>query len=99
MLRINAWLPVRWGRVSKATEESQGFSIDIVLMNGAGPRHRHPNGEVNFCIPIEGKPTFDGHKPGWVVFPPDSEHVPTVSGGIMLIVYLLPEGAMEFLKA
>jgi len=89
--------PMRWGRVTKATEESRDFSIDVVLMDGAGPKHRHPAGEVNFCIAIDGAPKFDGHGPGWVVFPPDSTHVPTVSGGTMLIVYLLPQGAMEFI--
>jgi len=91
-------LPVKYGRVAKATPESLGFSIDVVHMNGAGPMHRHPNGEVNYCIALDGKPTFDGQGPGWVVFPPESKHVPTVAGGTMLIVYLLPEGAIEFLK-
>jgi len=90
-------LPVRWGRVAKATGESAGFSIDVVLMNGAGPRHRHPRGEVNFCIALEGEPTFVGEPPGWVVEPPGSVHVPQVAGGTMLIVYLLPGGEMEFL--
>jgi hypothetical protein len=91
-------LPVRWGRVSKATEESGDFSIDVVLMTGPGPRHLHPAGEVNYCIALDGEPTFDGDPPGWVVKQPGSEHVPTVAGGTMLIVYLLPGGAMEFLK-
>ena len=90
-------LPMRWGRVSKATPESLDFTIDVVHMNGAGPRHRHPAGEVNFCVATEDQPTFDGHGPGWVVFAPDSVHVPTVEGGMMLIVYLLPQGAMELL--
>ena len=90
-------LPVKWGRVSKATTESLDQSIDVVLMNGAGPRHRHPSGEVNFCIAIDGKPTFEGEPPGWVVMAPNSTHVPTVAGGTMLIVYLLPRGEMEFL--
>jgi hypothetical protein len=91
-------LPMRWGRVSKALPESGDFSIDVVEMNGAGPRHRHPQGEVNFCIATDGEPTFDGQGPGWVVFEPGSVHVPTVAGGMMLIVYLLPSGAMELLK-
>jgi len=89
-------LPVKYGRVSKAREETLGFSIDVVLMSGAGPQHRHPNGEVNYCVALDGAPTFDGSPPGWVVFPPDSRHVPTVAGGTMLIVYLLPAGAIEF---
>ncbi len=91
-------MPVRWGRVSKATPESLEQSIDVVLMNGAGPRHRHPSGEVNFCIAIDGTPTFEGEPPGWVVMKPGSVHVPTVAGGTMLIVYLLPRGEMEFLS-
>ena len=35
-------LPMRWGRISKAVPESLDFTIDIVEMNGPGPRHRHP---------------------------------------------------------
>ena len=92
-------LPVRWGRVARASDETRGFSIDVVLMNGAGPRHRHPNGEIDLCFALEGNPTFDGHPAGWVVYSEDSVHVPTVAGGTMLIVYLLPDGAMEFLEA
>ncbi|NOT30995.1 MAG: DUF4863 family protein [Planctomycetes bacterium] len=92
-------LPVKFGRVAKATEATLGFSIDVVHMTGPGPLHRHPNGEVNYCVALEGQPTFDGQAPGWVVFPPESQHVPTVAGGAMLIVYLLPQGAIEFLQS
>lgn len=88
--------PVRWGRVCKATPETRDLSIDVVDMTGPGPRHLHPRGEVNYCIALEGAPTFDGEPPGWVVKPPASSHVPTVAGGRMLIVYLLPSGAIEF---
>ncbi len=91
-------MPVRWGRVAKASEETLGFSIDVVHMNGAGPRHRHPRGEIDYCVAMDGSPTFDGREPGWVVFPNDSIHVPTVAGGTMLIVYLLPKGEMDFLE-
>jgi hypothetical protein len=68
-------------------------------MTGPGPRHRHPRGELNYCIALEGAPTFMGQAPGWVVEPPGSEHVPTVAGGRMLIVYLLPQGEIEFLAS
>ena len=37
-------LPVRWGRAAKPSEETHEFSIDVVHMTGAGPRHRHPAG-------------------------------------------------------
>lgn len=88
--------PVRWSRVAKPGAETDGFSIDVVHMSAPGPRHRHPAGEVDYCIGLEGRPTFDGRPPGWVVLPPGSTHVPTVEGGTMLVVYLLPGGEIEF---
>jgi hypothetical protein len=91
-------LPVRYGRVAKASPETNEFSIDVVMMNGAGPQHRHPRGEINFCVALDGQPTFDGEPAGWVVLPPDSSHVPTVENGTMLIVYLLPRGEIEFAR-
>lgn len=91
-------LPVKWGRVAKPTPETLDHSIDVVLMDGAGPKHRHPTGEVSFAIALDGDPRFDGQPAGWVVLPPDSVHVPTVTGGTMLIAYFLPQGAMEFLE-
>lgn len=90
--------PVKYSRPAKASDATSGFSIDVVDMSGPGPKHAHPNGEINWCIALEGDPTFDGEPPGWVVEPPASEHVPTVAGGRMLIVYLLPEGAIEFAR-
>jgi hypothetical protein len=90
--------PLKYGRAARAGEETLGFSIDVVHMSGSGPRHRHPNGEVNFCVPLEGTPAFEGQRSGWVVMPPGSTHVPRVEGGTMLIVYLLPEGKIEFLE-
>jgi hypothetical protein len=89
-------LPVRYGRVCKASPESDDFSIDVVHMNGAGPLHVHPAGEVNYLIPLEGSPRFEGASYGWVVMPPGSSHVPAVEGGRMLIVYLLPGGKIAF---
>ena len=89
-------LPVKWGRVAKATDATDGFSIDAVHMTGPGPRHRHPRGEIDWCVPLDGSPTFDGRAPGWVVCGPDSVHVPTVAGGVMDILYFLPGGAIRF---
>jgi len=85
---------LRFGRVAK---ELSGFSVDAVLMSAKGPRHRHPNGEIDLCFQLDGAPTFDGQPPGWVVYGPGSEHVPTVKGGDMLILYFLPGGAIEWL--
>ncbi len=85
---------IRFGRVAK---ELLGFSVDAVLMDVPGPRHRHPNGEIDLCIATKGEPRFDGNPAGWVVYGKDSVHVPTVRAGEMLILYFLPGGAIEFL--
>ncbi len=85
---------LRYGRVAKDLE---GFSVDAVLMSGPGPRHRHPKGEVDLLFATQGSPRFDERDPGWTVFAPDSTHVPTVTDGEMLILYFLPEAAIEWL--
>ena len=84
---------IRFGRVAK---DLHGFSIDAVLMAVPGPRHRHPNGEIDLCFVTQGEPEFDGQAAGWVVYGKGSAHVPTVAGGEMLILYFLPGGAIEF---
>jgi hypothetical protein len=86
---------VRFGRLAK---DLGGFSVDAVWMNGPGPKHKHPNGEIDLCFRLSGEARFDGQEPGWTVYGPDSQHVPTVAGGEMLILYFLPGGAIEFLR-
>ena len=74
-----------------------GFSVDVVDMDEVvGPHHGHPNGEIDLVMPLEGEAKFDGHGAGWVVYPAGSAHHPTVSGGRALVLYLLPEGSIEF---
>lgn len=99
--RDEGWLTPRkatdtltFGRVAKPTETTRGLSIDAVDMAGAGAPHTHPNGEVSLCFAEDGDPRFCGHPAGWVVVPPGSRHTPDVTGGRMLIVYFLPDGAM-----
>lgn len=84
---------VRFGRVAK---DAAGYSIDAVEMDGPGPKHAHPNGEIDLCFALSGEPDFCGHPPGWSVFAPGSIHVPTVRGGSMRILYFLPGGAIDF---
>ncbi len=48
---------------------------------------------------VEGDPRFDGQPEGWIVFAPGTQHVPTVTGGRMLIAYFLPGGAVEWISA
>lgn len=90
---------IRYGRIFKPTPELHGFSVDVVDMTDiAGPHHTHPNGEIDLIMPIEGDARFDGRSAGWLVYPPGSAHRPTVSGGRALVLYLLPEGRIEFTK-
>lgn len=90
---------VKFGRPIKPGPESQGFSVDVVEMDDiVGPYHAHPNGEIDLIIPIDAEAEFDGRGAGWLVYGPGTEHAPTVTGGKAIILYLLPEGAIEFKK-
>ena len=91
---------IRYGRVEKPSEALHRFSVDVVDMRDVvGPHHVHPDGEVDLVMPLEGDARFDGHGAGWVVYPPGSAHHPTVTGGRALVLYLLPEGRIEFTRA
>jgi hypothetical protein len=94
---------IRWGRVVKHGADTHGFSVDVVDMQDlAGPHHVHPNGEIDMVMPIQADGTpgggarFDGQGAGWKVYAPGSAHRPTVTGGRSLVLYLLPQGAIEF---
>ena len=90
---------IKYGRVIKPGVATHGFSIDVVEMdNIKGPHHRHPNGEIDMIMPLTPGATFDGRGAGWLVYGPDSAHSPTVSEGKALVLYLLPQGAIEFAK-
>lgn len=88
---------IRYGRVIKATPATHNFSVDVVDMTDCiGPHHVHPSGEIDLVMPLERDARLDGPPAGWVVFGPGSGHKPTVSGGGALVLYLLPEGAIQF---
>lgn len=90
---------IRYGRIFKPAPDLHGFSVDVVDMKDiAGPHHAHPNGEIDLIMPIEGDATFDGRRAGWLVFPPGSAHRPTVAKGRALVLYLLPEGRIDFTR-
>ena len=90
---------IKYGRIFKPSDDLQGFSVDVVDMRDiAGPHHVHPNGEIDLVMPIDGGARFDGRPAGWVVMPPGSAHRPTVNQGRALVLYLLPQGAIEFTK-
>ncbi len=88
---------IRFSRPVKPSPATHDFACDAVLMNRvAGPKHTHPNGEINLCFADEGDPRFCGNAEGWVVFRRQSTHVPRVEDGTMSILYFLPGGAIEF---
>ncbi len=86
---------IRFSRVRKAPDED-AWSIEAVHMDRPGPGHTHPRGEVDLCFAVSGDPRFDGAVEGWTVYPAESWHVPTVTGGVMDILYFLPGGKIRF---
>ncbi|ARJ66611.1 DUF4863 domain-containing protein [Magnetospirillum sp. ME-1] len=88
---------IRYGRVAEAEAGLSGFSIDVVHMKDVvGPRHRHPLGEIDMIMSIDKDAKFDGAPRGWLVYPPDSVHRPTLTEGAALVLYLLPDGQIDF---
>ncbi len=87
----------RYGRVIEPCPETGGLSVDVVdLTDWVGSHHRHPKGEVCMVIPITANALFDGEARGWCVYEPASAHHPTVTDGQALILYMLPDGMIEF---
>lgn len=90
---------IKYGRVIDPCPDLEGYSVDVVEMaDVVGPRHAHPKGEIDMIMPLEGNPKFDGHEAGWFVYGPGTVHRPTVNGGRAFILYLLPEGAIDFIR-
>lgn len=90
---------IRFGRVIKPSPRTHGFSVDVVDMdNVVGPHHSHPQGEIDLIMPLTPDAKFDDHPAGWCVYGPNSAHSPTVTSGRALVLYLLPEGQIEFTK-
>lgn len=91
---------IRYGRIFKAADDLHGFSVDVVDMKDiAGPHHTHPLGEIDLIMPLDEGASFDDRPAGWLVCPPGSAHRPTVSSGRALVLYLLPQGSIEFTRA
>ena len=90
---------IRYGRIFKPADDLRGFSVDVVDMRDiAGPHHVHPQGEIDLIMPLDDGATFDGRPAGWCVYPAGSAHSPTVRNGRALVLYLLPQGQIEFTK-
>jgi hypothetical protein len=87
----------RFGRVIEAGPLTSGLSVDVVdLDDTAGPHHRHPLGEICLIMPQDAATRFDGHGAGWCIYEPGSAHTPAVTEGRALVLYMLPEGRIEF---
>jgi hypothetical protein len=90
---------LRYGRVIKPSPETHGFSVDVVLMKDVkGPYHVHPTGEIDMVFPLDETANFDGQGLGWKVYSPGSGHYPTVRNGEAIVLYLLPNGEIDFTK-
>ena len=88
---------IKYGRVIKPAPETANFSVDVVLMEDlAGPHHKHPQGEIDLIMPIDDSAEFDQQGEGWMVKEAGSAHSPTVTNGAALVLYLLPNGEIEF---
>ena len=91
---------LRYGRIFKPADDLHGFSVDVVDMQDvAGPHHTHPEGEIDLIMPLTEGALFDGRAAGWMVTPAGSSHRPTVSNGRALVLYLLPNGRIDFTAA
>lgn len=91
---------IRYGRIFEALPDTHGFSVDVVDMKDiVGRHHVHPHGEIDLIMPVSEGATFDGHSAGWCVYGAGSAHFPTVANGQALVLYLLPQGAIEFTPA
>jgi len=90
---------IKFGRPVRRGPATHGFSVDVVEMGDIeGPHDSHPYGEIDMVMPIDVEAAFDGMAKGWKVYAPRSAHHRTVRGGKALVLYLLPEGAIEFTR-
>ena len=88
---------IKFGRAIKPGGAAGDFSVDVVRMKDVrGPHHIHTTGEIGAIMAIDGDPRFDGWEEGWYVYGPGSDHHPTVEGGDAYVLYLLPDGQIEF---
>jgi hypothetical protein len=87
----------RFGRVFEPAADLAGFSVDVVDIDDlVGNYHRHPTGEIDLIMPLTPGATFDARGAGWLVYRPGSGHRPTVKNGRLLVLYLLPQGRIEW---
>lgn len=87
----------KFGRIIQPAPANGNLSVDVVdLTDVVGPHHEHPTGEVCLSMPVDASAKFDGMGAGWCVNDPGSDHCPTVTEGRALVLYLLPDGQINF---
>ena len=87
----------RFGRIFEASDAMYRFSVDVVdITDLVGNHHRHPTGEIDMIMPVTPEAKFDGKGAGWLVYAPGTGHRPSVTAGRALILYLLPEGKIDW---
>ena len=87
----------KFGRIFEPAADLAGFSVDVVDIDDlVGNYHRHPSGEIDLIMPQTEGATFDARAAGWLVYAPGSGHRPTVKRGRVLVLYLLPQGRIEW---
>jgi Domain of unknown function (DUF4863) len=85
------------GRLVNSTAGVHQFAVESArLRDVRGNYHRHPLGEINMIQPIDPEGAFCGSGAGWKVFAPDTSHYPTVTGGAVTFIFLLPKGQIEY---
>ena len=90
----------KFGRIFEPDADLSGFSVDVVDIDDlVGNYHRHPLGEIDLVMPITPGATFDYRGAGWLVYQPGSGHRPTVKRGRVLVLYLLPQGRIEWITS
>jgi len=90
----------KFGRVFEPAADLAGFSVDVVDIDDlVGNYHRHPTGEIDLIMPVTDAATFDARGAGWLVYRPGSGHRPTVKRGRLRVLYLLPQGRIEWAPA
>jgi hypothetical protein len=55
--------------------------------------------EIDLIMPLTLDARFDTRPAGWCVYEAGSAHSPTVTQGRALVLYLLPQGAINFTRA
>ncbi len=88
---------IKFGRAIKPGSDAGHFSVDVVRMKEIkGPHHIHTTGEIGLVMAIDGAPRFDDFDGPWYIYKVGSDHFPTITGGDAYVLYLLPDGAIEF---